>query len=236
MYLLLILVQELKAPKVVEEEPADKKDPKKKGAAVDPKKDTKKKAGAGGKKDDEEDVPKVIPKVKINLNLIDEHSLEELIKSVRAIQLRTPKLLMLLITLEDADKLGTDPEEVSIKFLLERLNQSLETTVMWEQDWLINDWADRLENEYYPDEGVVLFENLALAPVELGYETIVVLSQPTNPAVTEGSVKQVAKKFKCMYEDIKNFALTASQYGNVSIASSRSISLMTTSTSLRDPA
>lgn len=217
MYSFSNLVLELKTPKVVEEEPADKKDPKKKAAAADPKKDPKKKTGPGGKKDEEEDLPKVIPKVRINLSMIEEQSLDEFIKCVRAIQLRTPKLLMLFITLEDAEQLGTDPEEVSIKFLLEKLNQALETTVIWEKDWIINDWADRMENEYYQDEAVILFENLALLPAELGYETITVETQVANPTTSEIVVKQTPKKFRCLYDEIKTFADISSQYANVGL-------------------
>lgn len=215
MYNISNIVMELKTPKVVEEDPADKKDPKKKTTATDPKKDLKKKTGAGGKKDEEEEVHKVIPKVKVNLSMIDEHSLEEFIKCVRAIQLRTPKLLMLLVTLESAEQLGNDPEEVSIKFLLEKLNQALETTVLWEQDWFINDWADRMENEFYPEEGVVLFENLALLPAELGYETIAVPAPVTNMTGSDVHGKMVNKRFRVLYEDIKSFVNTTSQYANV---------------------
>jgi hypothetical protein len=209
------LVLELKTPKVVEEDPADKKDPKKKATAGDPKKDPKKKTGPGGKKDEDDDVPKVIPKVKFNLSLIEEHSLEELIKCVRAIQLRTPKLLMLFVTLEGAEQLGTDPEEISIKFLIEKLNQVLETTVMWEPDWIINDWADRMENEYYPEEGVVLFENLALLPAELGYETIAVPAPVTNLTASDIHGKMINKRFRVLYDEIKTFANSTSQYANV---------------------
>lgn len=207
---------ELKTPKVVEEDPADKKDPKKKATAADTKKDPKKKTGGAGKKDEEEEVPKVIPKVKVNLSMIEEHSLEEFIKCIRAIQLRTPKLLMLLVTLEGAEQLGTDPEEISINFLLEKLNQALETTVIWEQDWFINDWADRLENEFYPEEGVVLFENLALLPAELGYETIAVPAPVTNLTGSDLPGKTVNKRFRVLYEDIKTFVNATSQYANVS--------------------
>ena len=177
------LVLELKTPKVHHEEEADKKDPKKKGAA-DPKKDPKdtkpdpKKAKPGAGKADEEESSKPAPqvKVKIGLDMIEEKSLEVFLKSVKSIQSRTPKLLMVLVTLEDAELLGTDPEEVSIRFLLEKLNSYLETKVIWEKNWIIPDWADRLENEVYPEEGVILFENLALWPLELGYE---VLEDPT---------------------------------------------------------
>lgn len=166
-----------------QDEEADKKDPKKKGAA-DPKKDGKdnkpdpKKAKPGAGKPEEEESAKPVQqvKVKIGLDLIEEKSLEVFLKSVKSIQSRTPKLLMVLVTLEDAELLGTDPEEVSIKFLLEKLNSYLETKVIWEKNWIIPDWADRLENEVYPEEGVILFENLALWPLELGYE---VLEDPT---------------------------------------------------------
>lgn len=205
----------LKKPKIIEEEVTDKKDVKKKAAEKDAKKDPKKKQGAAGKKDEEEDAHKVIPSVKITADLIEEESMEEFLKLVRTLQMRTPKLLMLLVTLESAEALGDDPKEVSVKFLEEVLNKALETTIYWEKDWEIKDWAERMENENYPEEAVILFENLALKPVELGYETLTVTEPTTNIAVSEASSQQKQKKFRCMYQDIKDFAEIISLYGNV---------------------
>lgn len=199
----------------MEEEVTDKKDPKKKAGDKDPKKDPKKKQGGAGKKDEEDEAPKVIPTVKITADLIEEESMEEFLKSVRMLQMRTPKLLLLLVTLEDAETLGIDPKEVSVRFLEEILNKSLETTIFWEKDWDISEWADKLENEYYPEEGVILFENLALKPVELGFETLIVAEQTQGITTSEVSVQQKSKTFKCMYQDIKDFAQLLSQYGNV---------------------
>lgn len=198
----------MKTPKVVEEEVV--KDPKKKGAAQpDPKKaDPKKKNAPGAKKDEEEEVPKIIPKVKITADLIEEKSMEQFLKGLRSIYSRTPKLLMVLVTLEDAEALGTDPDEISIKFLEEKINSYLETKVIFEKNFEIPDWADRLENEVYPEEAVLLFENIALMPEELGVETIVV--EEANP--NEPASKQKSKKFKCLYDHIKKKAKMLSNY------------------------
>ena len=194
----------------MEEEPLDKKDSKsKKPAVVDAKKDPKKKP-AGLKKEEDDEAPKIQPKVKITADMIDEKSMEEFLKGVRGIYSRTPKLLLIFVTLEDAAQLGVDPEEVSARFLEEKLNSYLETKILWENGWEIKDWNDRIENEYYPEEAVVLFENLALLPVELGYETIAI-----NPSSADQTVKPKLKKVHCLYEDIKNFARVASQYGDI---------------------
>jgi hypothetical protein len=214
-YGLAYLVLELKRPKIVEEEVTDKKDAKKKAADKDAKKDPKKKQGGAGKKDEEEEMPKVIPTIKITADLIEEESIEEFLKLVRTLQMRTPKLLLLLVTLESAEMLGDDPKELSVKFLEEILNKALETTIFWEKDWEISDWADKMENEYYPEEGIVLFENLALKPVELGFETLTVTEPTQAISSSETSSVQKQKRFKCMYQDIKDFAEVLSQYGNV---------------------
>ena len=200
MYVNPNLVLAAKTPKIIEEEPLDKKDIKKKVPVADPKKEKdKKKIGAGGKKDDEEEVIKVIPKVKITLDMIDEKSLEGLLKQVRLIYSKTPKLLLLFITLEDAEALGVDPEEISIRFLEDKLNQYLETKIIWEKEWVIKDWADRMENEVYPDEAVILFENLSLLPVELGFETLEVPTVPESTKALESSLKPHTKRFHCLY-------------------------------------
>lgn len=202
------LDKELRNPKVVEED--EKKDPKKKGPA-DPKKDVKKKPG--NKKEDEEDSNKVEivkPKVKLTLDMIEEQSLAEFLKVVRAIQMRTPKLLLIAVTLENAAELGRDPEELSVHFLLERLNQHLETKVIFEKNFIIPEWADKMENEVYAEEAVILFENFGLNPVELGYEQVV------DPSQAPGDKKGKNLLVRCLYDQISHYAANVSQYGNVS--------------------
>ena len=187
----------------MEEPAADKKDGKKKPATTDPKKDPKdsKKKGKDGKKDEEEEPPKVVPRVPVTLELLEEKSLEEFVKAVRQLQLKTPKMLLLLVSLEPAEELGQDPEEVSLKFLEDKLNQALETKIIFERRYEIPDWADKLENEYYPDETVLLFDNVSLLPFELGYETI----------TYEGK----ENRYRCMYSDVQRYAKVFSQYGQI---------------------
>jgi hypothetical protein len=205
---LIYLDKELRNPKVVEED--EKKDPKKKGQP-DPKKDIKKKPG--NKKEEEEEANKVEvikPKVKLTLDMIEEQSLAEFLKVVRAIQMRTPKLLLIAVTLENASELGRDPEELSAHFLMEKLNQHLETKVIFERNFAIADWAEKMENEVYPEEAVILFENFALNPVELGYEQVL------DPSQASGDRKGKNLLVRCLYDQIQHYAANVSQYGNVS--------------------
>lgn len=215
---MLNLVKELRAPPKPAEEEVDKKDAKKK---PDPKKDAKKK----GKKGEEEEPSTskvIIPKIKITMDLIEEKSLQQFLKAIRALYMRTPKLFLLMISLEDAEELGINPEEVSLKFLEETINTALQTKLIFEKNYDIPEWADKMENELYPDEAVILFENICLNPVELGYEYIQPKKEDSPTEGQEEASSQVVEKppvkYRCLYEDIKNYANVASQYGNVSFA------------------
>lgn len=110
-------------------------------------------------------------------------------------------MLMILVSLEDASTLGIDPEEISIRFLEEKLNSALETKIIFEKNHEIAGWAENLENEIYADEAVILFENICLLPQELGYETI--------------TIDNKVNTYRCMYDDVCRYGNILSQYGQI---------------------
>lgn len=128
---------------------------------------------------------------------------------------------MLLVSYDE--KLGEFKLTSSLQFLSEYLRTQIENTITFadsNKQVLIENFAEKIESEFYPDNSVLLLENAYFSPEEIGFELVTRNlddeddadggEAEANPAASTNN--RSLKKYTL--EDKQDYIEALSQYGN----------------------
>lgn len=138
----------------------------------------------------------------LSINFIRPESLEKLIDTIKHLAGSAPRMVFLMISA--GPKAGRDLPAFSIGFLADFLRDNLDLT-LYTEPYIIEEWTERLETDYYPEGSYIMFPNAFSIPEEIGFRT------------TENPETSVIEMDSLQWKECQQFANRLSEYANVFI-------------------
>lgn len=107
--------------------------------------------------------------IKLDFSFLDQQALNNILSNVKYMLENQAKLIILLVSYDKP--IGRPYNRGSIKFLQEMLQAKFENNhiIFQEDKLLIDDFNEKIENDFYQENSIILMENVFFQEMETGY-------------------------------------------------------------------